>query len=68
MFRGIFQEDSGVIIPPYVDVGVSLYSGDGALKSVSVNGGWWNSLHSGPSGSGTEEVAVPGTKPTTTGR
>jgi hypothetical protein len=54
MFRGIFQEDSGIVIPPYFDVGVSLYSGEGALKSVSVNGGIWNSLHSGPSGSGTE--------------
>ena len=39
MFRGIFQEDSGLIVPPYVDVGVSLYNGDGALKSVTVNGG-----------------------------
>jgi hypothetical protein len=54
LFRGIFQEDSGVIVPPFVDVGVSLYQGEGALKSVSANGGIWNSLHSGPSGSGTE--------------
>lgn len=54
MFRGIFQEDSGVIVPPFFDVGVSLYTGDGALKSVTVNGGIWNSLHSGPSGSGTD--------------
>ena len=53
MFRGIFQEDHGVIVPPFVDVGVSVYEGDGALKSVTVNGGIWNSLHSGPSGSGT---------------
>ena len=30
MFRGIFQEDSGLIMPPYVDVGVALYNGDGA--------------------------------------
>jgi hypothetical protein len=52
MFRGIFQEDSGVIVPPYVDVGVTAYSGDGTLKSVTINGGIWNSLHSGPSGSG----------------
>lgn len=54
LFRGIFQEDSGVIVPPFVDVGVSLYQGDGALSSVTANGGIWNSLHSGPSGSGTE--------------
>lgn len=50
MFRGIFQEDHGVIVPPFADVGVTAYSGDGALKSVTLNGGIWNSLHSGPSG------------------
>ena len=55
LFRGIFQEDSGVIAPPFADVGVSVYQGDGALKSVSVNGGIWNSLHSGPTGSGTTD-------------
>ena len=55
MFRGIFQEDSGAIVPPFVDVGVSLYQGDGALKSVTANGGFWNSFHSGPSGSGTPD-------------
>ncbi len=54
LFRGIFQEDSGVVVPPFVDVGVSLYQGEGALESVTANGGIWNSLHSGPSGSGTD--------------
>jgi len=53
MFRGIFQEDRGVIVPPFVDVGVTVYEGEGALKSVALNGGMWNSLHSGPSGSET---------------
>ena len=50
MFRGIYQEDSGVIVPPFVDVGVLLYQGSGTLTSVTANGGIWNSLHSGPSG------------------
>jgi len=50
LFRGIYQEDRGVIVPPFVDVGVSLYQGTGRLSSVTVNGGIWNSLHSGPSG------------------
>jgi hypothetical protein len=50
LFRGIKQEDSGVIIPPYVDVGVTVFQGDGALNSVTLNGGNWNSLHSGPTG------------------
>lgn len=52
LFRGIFQEDSGIIIPPFVDIGVSVYEGTGAIGSVKVNAGIWNSLHSGPSGSG----------------
>jgi hypothetical protein len=50
MFRGIYQEDRGVIVPPFVDVGVLLYQGKGALSSITANGGIWNSLHSGPSG------------------
>jgi hypothetical protein len=44
-----------VIVPPFADVGVSVYQGDGALKSVNLNGGIWNSLHSGPSGSQTPD-------------
>ena len=56
LFRGIFQEDRGVIAPPYADVGVSVYNGEGALKSVTLNGGVWNSLHSGPSGSGNDSI------------
>ena len=51
MFRGIFQEDQGFIGQPFVDVGVAAYSGEGAVKSVTINGGIWNSIHSGPSGS-----------------
>ena len=40
MFRGIFQEDSGAILQPYVDVGVTLG------KGVSMNFGNWESHHS----------------------
>jgi hypothetical protein len=57
LFRGIFQEDSGLIMPPYFDVGVALYNGDGALKNITVNGGMWNSIHSGPSGSGNDSIS-----------
>jgi hypothetical protein len=53
LFRGIYQEDRGIVVPPYADLGVTVYQGEGALKSVTLNGGVWNSLHSGPSGSGT---------------
>jgi hypothetical protein len=50
MFRGIPQDESGVILWPYFDLGLSVYEGDGGLKSVSVNLGTWNSLHSGDAG------------------
>lgn len=50
MFRGIPQDESGVIFWPYFDLGLSVYSGDGGLKSVTVNFGTWNSLHTGDAG------------------
>jgi hypothetical protein len=50
-FRGIFQEDEGLVTWPAFDVGVTLAQGDGALSKVAVNVGLWNSLHTGPSGS-----------------
>jgi hypothetical protein len=52
MFRGINQEpgDPKLTLWPYFDVGVALASGDGALKSVGLNVGVWNSLHTGTSG------------------
>src|SRR5688572_3001307 len=49
-FRGIPQDESGVIIWPYGDLGFALFSGEGALKSVGVNVGIWNSLHTGSRG------------------
>jgi hypothetical protein len=51
MFRGIRQDDSGLITWPYADLGLAVYSGDGSLKSVGINVGTWNSLHTGPTGS-----------------
>jgi hypothetical protein len=36
---------------PYGDLGIALHSGDGGVKSVGVNVGVWNSLHTGSSGS-----------------
>ena len=49
-FRGIPQDESGVIMWPYGDLGFALFSGDGGLKSVGVNVGLWNSLHTGAVG------------------
>src|SRR5688572_25320765 len=51
MFRGLRQEDSGLVMWPSGDVGVELASGTGAVERVSVNFGTWNSLHTGPTGS-----------------
>lgn len=50
MFRGIRQNADGAAIWPAVDVGIGAFSGDGGLKSVTVNLGTWNSLHTDPSG------------------
>jgi hypothetical protein len=49
-FRGIPQDDTGVILWPYGDLGIALHHGDGAIKSTSVNFGMWNSLHTGVAG------------------
>ena len=50
MFRGIRQNSSGVAIWPAMDLGISAYSGEGGLKSASINFGTWNSLHTGDTG------------------
>ena len=50
LFRGIPQDDTGVIMWPYADLGITLHHGDGALKNVGVNVGMWNSLHTGLAG------------------
>ena len=55
-FRGIRQESH----PQFTtfaagDLGISLFSGDGALKSAGVNLGIWNSLHTGTSGTRTPD-------------
>jgi hypothetical protein len=50
-FRGIRQEsEPELTLWPFADLGLALYSGDGGLKSVGVNIGVWNSLHTGTSG------------------
>jgi len=50
-FRGIPQDDTGVVMWPSGDLGFALFSGDGAFKSFGVNIGTWNSLHTGSAGS-----------------
>ena len=50
LFRGIPQDDTGLILWPAADLGVALTSGGGAVRSVTVNVGMWNSLHTGVTG------------------
>jgi hypothetical protein len=51
VFRGIVQEaDSKLTLFPYGDLGIAFYSGDGGIKSASVNFGVWNALLTGSSG------------------
>jgi hypothetical protein len=52
-FRGILQEGNPAItLWPYGDLRIGLASGDGSLKSVAINVGVWNSLHTGTAGTG----------------
>ncbi|MGE3174680.1 MAG: hypothetical protein AB7O97_18755 [Planctomycetota bacterium] len=50
-FRGIQQENQGVIAQPWLELGYGLYTDDGALRSLDLTFGLWNSLHDGPTGS-----------------
>ncbi len=50
MFRGIRQNSTGMAIWPSFDLGIAAYSGEGGLKSVGINFGTWNSLHTGDTG------------------
>ena len=51
LFRGIRQEtDPAITLWPAGDIGLSLFSSDGGIKSGGVNFGVWNSLHTGSSG------------------
>ena len=46
VFHGLTLENQGAIIQPYADLYFRLYQGEGALNSVSLNLGIWNSFHS----------------------
>jgi hypothetical protein len=60
MFRGIFQEDQGLIIQPWGEVGFNLHEADSGITSVDLTIGIWNSFHSGPSGNGAGAGGVHG--------
>ncbi len=50
-FRGIKQETEDLILQPYGELTFKLVENAGALTSLSLTAGMWNSLHTGPSGS-----------------
>lgn len=51
VFRGIRQDDTGIILGPYLNLGFRVYEGGSVLKALSLSGGTWNSLHSDAAGS-----------------
>jgi hypothetical protein len=55
MFRGIRQNSTGIAVWPMADFGVAVLSSDTGLKSVSLNLGTWNSIHSGDTGADRED-------------
>jgi hypothetical protein len=52
VFRGIRQNSTKIALRPFAGIGLAVYSGDAALKRVTVHAGTWNSLHTGDTGSG----------------
>jgi len=44
--KGVVQQNQGFIIQPYADLHFRIYKGAGALTSVTVDLGIWNSFHS----------------------
>jgi hypothetical protein len=55
MFRGIRQDDTGIIAQPSAELDIALQSAATGLKSTSLNIGTWNSLHSGDTGAQSDE-------------
>jgi hypothetical protein len=51
MFRGLRQDDTGMIMWPFADLGIAVYESGEGVRNVSVNLGTWNSLHTGSTGS-----------------
>jgi hypothetical protein len=50
MFRGLLQDDTRVILQPFIDAAADLYSSNTDVNRVTVHLGTWNSLHTGATG------------------
>jgi hypothetical protein len=51
-FRGLLQENQGIIAQPWIELGYALYEADAddGLRDLGLTFGLWNSLHDGPTG------------------
>ena len=58
-FRGIKQETEDLILQPYGELSFKLVDQAGALTALSLTGGIWNSLHTGPTGSDSVTASDP---------
>ena len=58
-FRGIKQETEDLILQPYGGLSFKLVDQAGALTALSLTGGIWNSLHTGPTGSDSVTASDP---------
>jgi hypothetical protein len=58
-FRGIKQETEGLILQPYGELSIKLVDDAGALTSLSLTPGIWNSLQTGPTGSDSPTASDP---------
>jgi hypothetical protein len=58
-FRGIKQETEDLILQPYGELTFKLVENAGALTSLSLTAGIWNSLHTGATGSDSPTAAQP---------
>jgi hypothetical protein len=52
MFRGVRQNSTEIAMSPFVDFGISPFVSEGSIKRIGINVGFWNSLHTGDTGSG----------------
>jgi len=50
LFRGLPQDDTGLILWPAADLSVALWSGGGVARGVTAGVATWNSLHTGVTG------------------
>jgi hypothetical protein len=50
MFRGLRQDDTGLIMWPSFDAGINLHRGTGSIERADLHVGTWNSLHTGLAG------------------